>query len=299
MAGIVVIGDLMLDVFQEGEVHRISPEAPVPILRNPRTRQVLGGAANTAANILALGHESRLVGPVGPDAYAKIIRDLAIRSGLTVRAVEVADYVTTTKMRLLSGGHQLLRVDEEMDVPGHGKDATLQAALRDVRESDSVVLSDYDKGALSGDAIRAIIAEAGGKPVVVDTKRRDIEAFRGCRVIAPNHHEAEMITGHADPRAAARSIAERIAGAVLVTLGADGMLLFENDSFTHLPSDAVDVSDVTGAGDTVTAALAAALSEGATLVQAARWANRAAAQVVARHGTVTADRARFPEWTEA
>jgi len=291
---VTVVGDLMLDVSEEGSVNRISPEAPVPVLHNPVARYALGGAANTAANARTLGADVRLVGAVGPDEAAERSRSLAALAGIDARFIEVEGYRTTVKRRFLSGGQQMLRVDVEdrmLPVPGR---ASLTAAAVDAVAGRAVVLSDYDKGLIDADFAETIIAaaHAAGASVVVDTKRIDLACFRGSAVLAPNHHEAQRITGEPDPRLAAESIARMTDGsAVLVTLGADGMLLLEGGVATHIPSNAREVADVTGAGDTVTAGLAVALAEGLPLLAAARWANAAAAEAVSHHGTYAVSRA--------
>jgi D-beta-D-heptose 7-phosphate kinase/D-beta-D-heptose 1-phosphate adenosyltransferase len=290
---ITVIGDLMLDVSEEGSVHRVSPEAPVLILHNPVASHALGGAANTAANAKALGADVRLVGAVGPDDAAEQSRVLAVAAGIDGRFIEVDGYRTTIKRRFLSGGQQILRVDvEDGFVPASAR-TLLRAAAVEAVAGRAVVLSDYDKGLIDDEFAVAVIAAsvAAGAKVVIDTKRLDLACFRGSTVLAPNHHEAGRITGETDPLAAAQAIASMTGGsAVLVTLGADGMLLLEDGVATHIASDAKEVADVTGAGDTVTAGLAVALAEGASLLSAARWANAAAAEAVSHHGTFAVPR---------
>jgi rfaE bifunctional protein kinase chain/domain len=290
---VTVVGDLMLDVSEEGAVHRVSPEAPVLILHNPVARYALGGAANTAANVKALGAEVRLFGAVGADEPGERSRKLAAEAGIDARFIEINGYRTTVKRRFLAGGQQMLRVDvEDGQLPAASSDGLVAAAVAAVA-GEAVVLSDYDKGLISAELATAVIAaaRANGARIVVDTKRLDLACLRGSTVLAPNHHEAARITGESDPLRAAQRIAELTGGsAVLVTLGADGMLLLEDGVATHIASNAREVADVTGAGDTVTAGLAVALAEGLPLLAAARWANAAAAEAVSHYGTYAVPR---------
>ncbi|GIF98406.1 bifunctional heptose 7-phosphate kinase/heptose 1-phosphate adenyltransferase [Catellatospora citrea] len=287
-AAVNVVGDVMLDVFENGEVTRISPEAPVVIVKNPRTTSVLGGAGNTAANVRSLGWETKLIGAVGADSEGERCAELATALGSTGKLVVVDDYITTVKRRFVSGGQQIMRLDvEDAAVPQAGIDQLISTVLSVSYDVGAYVISDYCKGVVTGDVAATIVehGRSAGVPVVVDTKRVDVACFRGCTIVAPNHHEAERMTGHSDPRLAAEAIAKLTEGAVLVTLGAAGMLLLDQGVETRIASDAREVADVTGAGDTVTAALAVALAEGATTLDATRWANAAAAQAVAHHGT--------------
>lgn len=285
---VLVFGDVMLDVFEHGEVSRVSPEAPVVILKNPRTKKALGGAANTAANARALGVAVYLLGLIGDDDAGQDCIELTRESGIDAILVTTPAHPTTVKRRFLAGNHQIMRLDvEAASSPQSVLDELMTAASARIVDSGAVVISDYDKGTVSDLVAANLVASARyrGVPVVVDSKRLDVNCFAGCSVIAPNHHEAQRITGFADPRRSAEAIAKVTGSAVLITLGADGMLLFERSTFTEIPSDAVEVSDVTGAGDTVTAALAVALAEGASLIEAAKWANAAAAHAVAHPGT--------------
>jgi D-beta-D-heptose 7-phosphate kinase/D-beta-D-heptose 1-phosphate adenosyltransferase len=287
-AAVTVVGDIMLDVFEDGEVTRISPEAPVIILKNPRTTMALGGAGNTAANVRSLGWDAKLIGAVGADLEGERCAELASALGSTGKLVTVDDYSTTVKRRFLSGGQQIMRLDvEDPLVPPAGIEQLIAMVLEASYDVGAYVISDYDKGVVTSEVAIAIVerGQSAGVPVIVDTKRLDLGCIRGCSIVAPNHHEAERMTGQSDPRLAAEMIAKTTEGAVLVTLGAAGMLLLDGGVETRIASEAREVADVTGAGDTVTAALAVALAEGATPLDAARWANAAAAQAVAHHGT--------------
>lgn len=284
---VVVVGDVMLDLFEEGRVDRISPEAPVPILQNPRGHDVLGGAANTAHNILSLGSPTTLVGLVGEDQAGERCRVLAGEANLKDGLVTVPGWRTVVKHRFMSGGQQILRVDTEVPPPDGAADLLLDGLRDAVCNAEAVVLSDYDKGAVSDSVAREVIAEAHGAgiPVIVDSKRLDPRVFSGCAIIAPNHLEATRMTGSSDPEQAAAQIAGMTHSAVLVTLGADGMLLYVDGQVEHIHSRAREVSDVTGAGDSVTAGLAVGLVEGASMVEAARLATAVAAVAVERRGT--------------
>lgn len=292
---VVVVGDLMLDINEEGEVSRVSPEAPVVVVVNTHRTVVLGGAGNTAVNTLSLGRPTTVMGVVGDDAPGTECEQLIADSGLAPELVRAPGHPTTTKTRFLSSGHQMLRWDrEESRVPDEALDELATRLDRALEGAGALVLSDYDKGAVTAEVARAAIAAARrrGVPVVVDSKKRDVSCFAGCTVIAPNHHEARAITGHEDARRAARAIAEVTGSGVVVTRGAQGMLIDDGDDVTEIPSDVREVSDVTGAGDTVTAGLAVALADGApSLAAAARWANSAAAVAVSHAGTYAVPRA--------
>jgi D-beta-D-heptose 7-phosphate kinase/D-beta-D-heptose 1-phosphate adenosyltransferase len=295
--GVVVVGDLMLDVSEHGTANRLSPEAPVVVLLNPVAVTALGGAGNTAANTRSLGQHTTIIGVVGADASGRTCVELAVTLRLEERIVAADGAPTTVKRRFLAQSQQIMRLDIEGNSWPAEAHTSMLTGLNDVGDFAALVLSDYDKGAITADLSRSAIARAKdlNRPVVVDTKRLDVSCFRGSTVIAPNHHEAQKITGIADPERAAAAIARLTEGAVLVTLGADGMLLFEDDVVTRIPSHAREVADVTGAGDTVTAGLAVALAEGATLVEAARWANWAAAEAVSHQGTYAVPRSRVDE----
>ena len=282
-----VVGDVMLDVFEEGRVERISPEAPVPVLHNPRGHDVLGGAANTARNIDSLGVTAYLIGMVGADAAGTRCRELLVDARLEDGLATAESWRTVVKHRFMAGGQQILRVDTEDPMPEGVADRLVATVQERVARSAAVVLSDYDKGVVSDTvALSAIAAaRASGIPSIVDSKRLDPGVFKGCTVIAPNHLEATRMTGSSDPATAAARIASMTESAVLVTLGADGMLLHDHGRVHHIHSRAREVADVTGAGDSVTAGLTVALVEGATLVEAAEYATAVAAVAVERRGT--------------
>jgi D-beta-D-heptose 7-phosphate kinase/D-beta-D-heptose 1-phosphate adenosyltransferase len=293
---IAVIGDVMIDEYLTGRVERISPEAPVPVVLGSETRAVPGGAANVAANVAALGGEALLVGLVGPggrDEFAGLLASGVHAEGLIVDLTRR----TTRKTRVISNRQQIVRLDhEDTTPPGAEVEAALiAAALRAVAASDVVVLSDYGKGAFSPRSLRATLdaAKAAGKRVVVDPKRADFSAYRGADVVTPNRAELSRASGlpvgtDAEVEAAARKAVLSFGGALLVTRSEQGMSYIEADRpALHVPTVAREVFDVSGAGDTVVATLAAALAAGFDMAEAIGLANHAAGVVVTKAGTAT------------
>lgn len=283
----VVIGDVMLDVFEEGSVERISPEAPVPVLLNPQGVDALGGAANTARNMVGLGSRSTLIGLIGDDHDGDRCRELVRESGVTDALCRANGWRTTKKHRFLALGQQILRVDIEEPIPHYIHELVLCHLMRVVSDASVIVVSDYDKGLIRDELAKAIVSAActSGIPVIVDTKRADPTVFAGCTIVAPNLVEATRMTGIANPAEAAERIASMTRSAVLITLGADGMLLFDRGRTCQIPSHAREVADITGAGDSVTAAVSVALAGGASFLEAAKFATDVAAVAVAHRGT--------------
>jgi len=296
---VAVIGDVMLDHFLIGRVDRISPEAPVPIVRFERDEYRLGGAANVAHNMRAVGAAVTLIGVVGDDAAAADVRRELTACGLNPASLVIDhDRPTTRKVRMVtSRNQQVARLDYERDAD---IDGAVLSAVRDrisagLTPIEAVVLSDYRKGVVCPATIAATTAacQAAGVPLLVDPKVPQAERYRGATLITPNHHEAELMTASLirnpdDARRAARDIHERSGASVLITLGEQGMWLLDMmGAAAHeeaLAAAAREVSDVTGAGDTVIALLALSLAAGASLSDAARLANLAAGLVVARFG---------------
>jgi rfaE bifunctional protein kinase chain/domain len=296
---VAVVGDLMLDHFLIGRIDRISPEAPVPVVRVDRDDYRLGGAANVAHNVRALGAQAILVGLVGDDEAAQILR-----RELTACGIEQTDLVidttrpTTRKVRVVtSRNQQVARLDYEQDAEASDTvlSALCQAVSSAAKRADVVVLSDYRKGVVAPAVIAAAIAAAdlAGVPLLIDPKVPHAERYRDASLITPNHHEAELMTTMVirtaeDARVAARKIHERSGASVLITWGEHGMWLLDVSGGSceeeRLPAAAKEVADVTGAGDTVIATLALAFAAGARLSDAARLANLAAGLVVARFG---------------
>lgn len=297
---VVVVGDAMLDHFMIGKVSRISPEAPVPVVEFEREFSLPGGAANVAHNVRALGARVSLVAVVGDDPQAAEMRGLLEGRGVAVAGlITDPSRPTTRKTRIATTrNQQVARIDmERSDDLGPDVEAALVAVLDDAAATASaIVVSDYLKGVITGRVMHHVVAtaRARGIPLLVDPKVPHMPLYAGATLLTPNHHEAEStslirIKSAADARRAARALREtlRVDG-VLVTLGEQGMWLAHETSDGHLPALAREVSDVTGAGDTVVATLAAAMAAGATSAEGARLANEAAGIVVARFGTAVA-----------
>lgn len=292
---VLVLGDVMLDRFIYGTVDRISPEAPVPVIAVERETAMLGGAGNVARNVAALGGRAVLIGLIGDDDAGRALSAmLADEPGLKADLVVEAGRKTTEKVRYISGAHQMLRVDREDRRPGDAA-ALVEAFGAHLAGADVVVLSDYAKGVLSDGVVRRAIdaARAAGKPVIVDPKSRDLARYDGATLVKPNRKEAAEATGVVgvgdeaaeDAGAAILAVAPHL-DAVLITRGGAGMTLSaRGGAAVHLPATAVEVFDVSGAGDTVAATLALAVAAGATLSDAARLANLAAGLVVSKLGT--------------
>jgi len=299
---VLVVGDLMLDDFVYGEVSRISPEAPTPVIAVRRSEMVIGGAGNVARNIAALGARALFVGLIGQDEAGTTIR-AALRSEERIEPHLVADdgRPTTRKVRFVSEHHSthLLRADWETAAPaGAAHEQELIAlALQALPRAGAVVLSDYAKGVLTPGLIRTVIEAAtrAGKPVIVDPKGTDYTIYRDATVITPNRQElaaATRLPAQSDAEVAeAAAVLRRSLGAqvVLVTRSEAGMTLVTGDAEpVHVPAYPVRVRDVSGAGDTVVAALALMLAAGAAFEPAMRAANAAASVVVGKRGTATA-----------
>ena len=297
---VLVLGDVMLDEFLWGTVARVSPEAPVPVVEVARHSFHLGGAGNVAHNVRALGGEAVLAGVVGRDVAGDRVREaLEVAGVVSALAVSDADRPTTVKTRIVAHHQQVVRADRERadDIPRGVEDALIERVGRALAGCGALVLSDYEKGVVTARVMRAARALARRQrvPVLVDPKIRHFRLYRGVAVVTPNQKEAEQAAGVAirtdrDLRAAGERILEMLGcGAVIVTRGEHGMSLFPSGGrAVHLPTTAREVSDVTGAGDTVIATVGLALGAGATLAEAAMLANHAAGVVVGKLGTATA-----------
>ena len=293
---VVIVGDAMLDVYLRGDVERISPEAPVPVVRVRDRRDALGGAANVAQNVAALGAVPRLVAAVGRDAAGARVHAMLGEIGAgTDRLVEV-DRPTTTKTRILARVQQVVRVDEEEDAdfPEADAERIARAAEEALGDADALVLEDYNKGVLTGPVIARAIARARarGLPVVVDPKYRNFFAYRGATLFKPNRRELEAALGAAmdldHPETLPATVARLEVEHLLLTLGERGMMLIPaRGDVTRVPTTAREVYDVVGAGDTVTAYLAATLAAGASAREAAVIANLAAGVEVGKLGAAT------------
>ena len=295
---ILVVGDAMLDRFLVGRVTRISPEAPVPVVTFDHEMHRLGGAANVANNVRALGGHAELLGVVGPDEAGEKLsaacRDAGIR---TLLAVDDARR-TTTKVRIVTErNQQVARIDYEMDseISGAFEEALVQEVQHRGEHVDAILVSDYLKGCVTSRVMRALVTLGSrrGIPVLVDPKIPHLEYYAGAALITPNHHEAEIATYRrvrtpGEARDAAREFRARAqCAAVLMTRGDQGMWLLDDTTEGSLPTAAREVADVTGAGDTVIATLALALAARATLTEAAWLANQAAGIVVGKFGPAT------------
>jgi D-beta-D-heptose 7-phosphate kinase/D-beta-D-heptose 1-phosphate adenosyltransferase len=306
---VAVVGDVMLDRFVWGSVSRISPEAPVPVVRVERENDHLGGAANVAANITSLGGRAILLSSVGDDAAGERLAAAAAAAGVDGRFVRDPSRSTTVKTRVIARSQQVVRVDRETEdaLPAASRDALARLVSEALAEADTLVLSDYDKGVFSRELLAVILPEAHrrGLPVVVDPKLTFFDAFQPVTIITPNQAEAARaaameVRTDEDCLVAARRILERLrTRAVLVTRGERGVLLLERgEEPTFVPAVALEVFDVTGAGDTVASVVALSLAAGASLLEAAVIANHAGGVVVAKVGTATLSPAEILEHLE-
>ena len=294
---IVVVGDLILDRYLIGDTDRLSPEAPVPVVTVHEKRLALGGAANVAANVVALGAECLLVGAVGDDPHGQALRQELATYQLDDRhLVTVPDRPTTSKTRVMARGQQIVRLDEEVAeaLPADRLEQLIAALSEAMVDADALLLEDYNKGCLVEPVIQAGIKQARtrGIPVIVDPKYRHFFAYAGATVFKPNRRELESALGAAVDlahRDALPAALDRLGvDNLLVTLGADGMILVTKDgAASHIPSIAREVFDVSGAGDTVTAWVGAALAAGATMHEAATLGNFAAGVEVRKTGVAT------------
>jgi rfaE bifunctional protein kinase chain/domain len=295
---VLIVGDLMLDHFVIGRVDRISPEAPVPVVQFDHESYRLGGAANVAHNVAALGGSVEIAGLVGNDPEGTRLLAELRRVGIGTSAVLAdPDRCTTRKLRVVTTrNQQVARIDYECDRPIEGDlEAALVKKIRDAAaRADVVLVSDYQKGTVTRTIAQAAIdaARAKGVASLVDPKVPHIDHYAGASLLTPNHHEAEAVTlqrirNSAEARSAAQLFRARArCESVLITRGEHGMWLLAADGEFDLPAEAREVSDVTGAGDTVIAAMALGLAAGGSPRDAARLANRAAGLAVARFGPV-------------
>ena len=290
----VVVGDVMLDRYLIGDTERLSPEAPVPVVTVTERRAALGGAANVAANVAAIGAHCVLVGAIGDDQEGSLIRqEMATHHLEDQYLITIAGRPTTSKTRVIARGQQVVRIDEEVDTLLDLPDLErlTERMLEALEGADALLLEDYNKGALGPALIKAGIdaARKRGIPVVVDPKFRRFFEYAGATVFKPNRRELESALGAAvdlQHRNALPDALERLkVDNLLLTLGSDGMFLVTKDrKVTHIPSLAREVYDVSGAGDTVTAWVGAALAAGASLIEAAQVASYAAGVEVGKSG---------------
>ncbi|WP_455864364.1 bifunctional D-glycero-beta-D-manno-heptose-7-phosphate kinase/D-glycero-beta-D-manno-heptose 1-phosphate adenylyltransferase HldE [Pantoea agglomerans] len=292
-AGVLVVGDVMLDRYWYGPTSRISPEAPVPVVKVDNVEERPGGAANVAMNIASLGAGSRLVGLTGIDDAARALD--ASLSGVNVQCdfVAVATHPTITKLRVLSRNQQLIRLDFEEGFEGVDPEPLHERVRQGLPKAGALVLSDYAKGALASVETIIKIAREANVPVLVDPKGTDFERYRGATILTPNLSEFEAVVGKCADEAeiverGMALMAQFDLSALLVTRSENGMTLLQPGKKPfHLPTQAQEVYDVTGAGDTVIGVLAAALAAGNTLEESCFLANAAAGVVVGKLGTST------------
>lgn len=287
---VLVIGDIMLDRYWFGQVDRISPEAPVPVVRVVRKEDRLGGAANVARNVAALGARVSLLGVVGADEAGDEIRRMVTQEGIACEILSDPTAPTTLKMRVLGRQQQLLRVDFEDHPGGVVLDDVIEKAGTLIARHDVVVLSDYAKGALGAVEKLITLARDAGVPVLVDPKGQHYERYRGASMLTPNRLEMRDAVGQWDSEddlfRRAQALRARLElDALLVTRSEEGMSLFTEQGTDRVDAFAHEVFDVSGAGDTVLATLAVAYASGLGWKDAMHWANRAGGIVVGKLGT--------------
>ncbi|WP_412972018.1 bifunctional D-glycero-beta-D-manno-heptose-7-phosphate kinase/D-glycero-beta-D-manno-heptose 1-phosphate adenylyltransferase HldE [Glaciecola sp. MF2-115] len=290
-AKILIIGDVMLDRYWTGPTSRISPEAPVPIVRVDDSEDRPGGAANVAINAATLGAQVVLMGMTGEDEAAQILTDRLAAMNVRCEFSKVATQDTITKLRIVSRNQQLLRLDFEKSFAKDDKSELIAKFEQEVQKSDLVVLSDYSKGCLSDPQSLISLARKYNKPVVVDPKGSDFGKYHGASLITPNMSEFEGEMGECESEDELFNKAQELKSkcnleAVLVTRSEKGMSLFQEEAY-HLPAHAKEVYDVTGAGDTVISTLACCIAVGLPLERACQFANHAASVVVGKLGTST------------
>ena len=291
-ASVLVVGDAMVDRYWHGAVDRISPEAPVPVVRVTREEERIGGAANVAYNLVTLGAKASFLGVVGDDEPGRKLEALLEETGIATHLKRDPGLRTTVKLRVIGRHQQLLRLDFENEPDHEALASQTEAFARLAPAHGAVLFSDYAKGGLAHIPAMISAALAASRPVLVDPKGSDYSRYAGASVITPNRTELQQVMGtwRDDQELAAK--AQRLRGelqlgALLVTLGEDGMTLFDDQGALHVNALAREVFDVTGAGDTVIATLAALVAAGMDLRQALPLANKAAGIVVGKFGTAT------------
>ena len=302
-AKVLVVGDVILDRYVYGETTRISPEAPVPVVLVKRSEERPGGAGNVALNIARLGINACLVGLTGDDFASETLEHELVNAGVSCSFSRQTDFPTITKLRVISQHQQLLRLDYETPCSHTTSSALFELFKLDLAQANIVVLSDYAKGSLSN--IEKYISECNrhGKKVLVDPKGNDFERYKGASLLTPNYREFESVVGLCGDLEELVDRGRKLCSslsleALLVTRGENGMTLIPaSGNAIHLAAEALEVFDVTGAGDTVIATMASALVSGYDYLQATQLANRAAGLVVAKLGaaSVTADELNFHE----
>jgi len=298
-AKVLVVGDVMLDRYWYGDVERISPEAPVPVVAVKEAKELPGGAANVARNVRKLGAECALFSISGDDREADSLERLLGEEDIRCRLERDKLLNTIVKLRVISRHHHLLRIDFDCPVSKDARVKLLDNYLKHLPEYHAVIISDYGKGGLGYIQEMIQAARAAGRPVVVDPKGDDYSGYRGANLVTPNRKEFEQVAGRFRDNADLERRAVKLAkdldlGGVLVTRGEEGMSLIQQDGRTlHIPARAREVFDVTGAGDTVIAAIGCAWAVGSGLEDAVHLANVAAGIVIGKLGAATASPAEI------
>ena len=292
---ILVAGDVMLDRYWFGDVNRISPEAPVPIVRVERREERLGGAANVARNAVALGLQAGLLGVIGEDEAGQIVESLLSQSGISSYLSRDTSISTIIKLRVIGRQQQLLRIDFEEKPTEHVLRDKLSRFNTLIADYDLIVLSDYAKGSLVNVAAMISAARLAGKPVLVDPKGSDFLRYSGATMLTPNKSELRQVIGEwvseAELTEKVQALRQKLdLQALLLTRSEEGMSLYTATEITHVPAMAREVYDVSGAGDTVIATMAASIASGLSLQDAVMLANRAGGIVVGKLGTATVSR---------
>jgi len=291
-AKVLVVGDVMLDRYWYGAVDRISPEAPVPVVRITREENRLGGCANVAFNAVSVGAQAALLSVVGDDEASHLLQDLIAKSGITPYFGRDAQLKTTVKLRVIGRQQQLLRVDFENTPQNEVLSSQTQQFMQLLPDHPVVLFSDYGKGGLAHITDMIAAARKANKTVLIDPKGSDFSRYAGASCITPNRAELQQVVGgwnsEEELSTKAHNLRKQLQlDAVLLTRSEEGMTLFDAQGAAHIAAQAREVFDVTGAGDTVIATLAALVAAGMSLREAMPWANRAGGVVVGKFGTAT------------
>jgi rfaE bifunctional protein kinase chain/domain len=291
-AKVLVVGDVMLDRYWYGAVDRISPEAPVPVVRITREENRLGGCANVAFNAVSVGAQASLLSVVGDDEASHLLQDLIAKSGITPYFGRDAQLKTTVKLRVIGRQQQLLRVDFENTPQNEVLSSQTQQFMQLLADHPVVLFSDYGKGGLAHITDMIAAARKANKAVLIDPKGSDFSRYAGATCITPNRAELQQVVGGWNSEEELSNKAHDLRkqlqlDAVLLTRSEEGMTLFDAQGVAHIAAQAREVFDVTGAGDTVIATLAALVAAGMSLREAMTWANRAGGVVVGKFGTAT------------
>jgi rfaE bifunctional protein kinase chain/domain len=291
-AKVLVVGDVMLDRYWYGAVDRISPEAPVPVVRITREENRLGGCANVAFNAVSVGAQAALLSVVGDDEASHLLQDLIAKSGITPYFGRDAQLKTTVKLRIIGRQQQLLRVDFENTPQNEVLSSQTQQFMQLLPDHPVVLFSDYGKGGLAHITDMIAAARNANKTVLIDPKGNDFSRYAGASCITPNRAELQQVVGgwnsEEELSTKAHNLRKQLQlDAVLLTRSEEGMTLFDAQGAAHIAAQAREVFDVTGAGDTVIATLAALVAAGMSLREAMPWANRAGGVVVGKFGTAT------------